>query len=740
MTMYELAMGYAQQGYSIFPCNPESKRPMVKGGFKSATKNADQFKAWWDQWPDAMPGLPTGDGSGYFVLDVDERETYSGNRTLADLEQSHGKLPETWEASTPSGGRHLYFRHVDGLSNSAGKVGVGLDIRATGGYVIAPGSVATGGEYKWTTTRASLAGAPEWLLALAMPPTPKQGSTYAPTPKQGDPYAAKAFEKALVAVAGAGEGCRNDTLNREAHGLFGLAKAGRLDEPLVRRAMGDMAAISGLDEGEITATLNSAWGKAQPRYEGLTERLNDTPIVGALMQNPTEDNVALAYRERHVGEFIYIHGRGKWFQWDGKRWSEDQLHASSEAVRKLARAYNVKGGAAAAKHGFVRGCLGFAQSDPAFARLASAFDNDNYLLNCPDGTWNLVTGKRRDHNPDDNITLITATSPSNEHGGVFQKFLSEIFENNQDLIDWLQVALGACLSGAIEDHWILFWLSGAIEDHWILFWIGAGRNGKNTLGDLIAHILGEYAKAIPSDTLMSKKNAEHKTEIANLQGCRLAVASETEEGDFWAESKLKSLTGDAMLSGRYMRQDFIHFQRTHKHLIYGNHRPQLRSLDKAMRSRLKVVPFNVSFDGREDAMLPKKLLSESGYVLHWLMEGHKQWIKQGRKVGTCEAITHETADYFAMQATIESWIDENCTIVPIDGRPACEWAKVKDLYSNFKTWCAEANIGTPSLTRFGEKMKRLGFEKVKSDGYRYKGVELKLNAKNWGFGTPGTPA
>ncbi|MCF6225768.1 MAG: phage/plasmid primase, P4 family [Xanthomonadales bacterium] len=460
--------------------------------------------------------------------------------------------------------------------------------------------------------------------------------------------------------------------------------------------------------------LNETFGdEADNNTNLITSRLTDSPVVGALMQKPTEDSVTLAFAEKYKNEYIYLHGRGKWFLWDGNRWQVDKRGEVFESFRNLARAYNTTGNASAAKHSFIRGCSKIAESDPRLARLASDFDGDNYLLNCPDGTYNLLTGDKHEHNPADNITLMTTVSPSIKGDPLFLRFLDEVFDGDNELIDWLQIALGACLSGAIEDHWIMFW-------------IGSGRNGKNTLGDLVMRVLGDYAKAIPADTLMSKRNSEHKTEIVNLKGCRLAVASETEEGDFWAESKLKSLTGDAMLSGRYMRSDFIHFRRTHKHLIYGNHRPQLRSLDQAMRSRLKVVPFNVSFVGREDARLPEKLWNESGFVLHWLIDGHLKWIEQGRKVGTCKAINDEVTEYFSMQMTVDNWISERCLEIVDDGRPIYQWHKASELYESFKNWCQDGGVGVPSMTRFGEKLKSLGHEKGVSSGIRYIGLLLKI--------------
>jgi putative DNA primase/helicase len=410
-----------------------------------------------------------------------------------------------------------------------------------------------------------------------------------------------------------------------------------------------------------------------------------------------------------------------WFQWDGTRWRRDELLAVREVARQLARAYNGEGKAAPAKSAFITGVLGIAQSDPKFSRLHSDFDQDNYLLNCPDGTYDLsgTPVTRHEHRPGDHITKLTAVSPEPGGGGRFLQFLQEIFEGNNDLIDWVQRALGACLSGAIEDHWLMFWT-------------GAGRNGKNTLGDLVMHILGDYAKAIPADTLMSKKNPEHKTEIVNLMGARLAVASEIEESDFWAESKLKSLTGDARLSGRFMHKDLIEFKRTHKHLIYGNHRPQLRNIDDALRTRMKVVPFRVSFRGREDPDLGAKLWAESSFVLHWLIEGHARWLTAGKNVGSCAVIEAEVEEYMSGQATVDAWVDEQCFRVPDDGRALRGWPTATELYEPFTKWSHDMGVGTRSMVRFTEALRRMGFRRVKAAGVRYVGIELNPSiGKAW---------
>jgi putative DNA primase/helicase len=328
------------------------------------------------------------------------------------------------------------------------------------------------------------------------------------------------------------------------------------------------------------------------------------------------------------------------------------------------------------------------------------------MLNTPSGCVDLRTGDIRQAQPEDLFTKITPVSPSREGGEVFLQFMKEITNGDQELIEFHQISLGACLSGAVESHWMLFW-------------IGSGRNGKNTLGDAVQFIFGDYAKKIVSSVLMSKTHEAHPAEIAQLDGCRLATSSEVEDGAFWHESKINEVTGDATLSARFMGQNFFEFKRTHKHLIYGNHRPQLRSITPAIRSRIKIVPFPASFIGREDATLPAKLRECAPFILQWLIDGHCKWLAAGRKLPSCQAIERESSDYFESQSTVELWIAEMLE----QHQDVSEKSGV--LYKNYQDWKLARGESPVSATRWAETMGKK-FPKVKSHGYmRYQGVRPK---------------
>lgn len=150
--MYHAAIDYIKRGLAVFPLEEKGKRPKTRNGFKDATTDAAQVKAWWQQWPNANIGIATGKRSGgIFVidLDIDEDKGIDGYHTLEDWQRENGKFPETWTAITGRGGYHLYFHSNSEIKNRAGIID-GVDVRGDGGYVVAPPSVhSNGNRYEW---------------------------------------------------------------------------------------------------------------------------------------------------------------------------------------------------------------------------------------------------------------------------------------------------------------------------------------------------------------------------------------------------------------------------------------------------------------------------------------------------------------------------------------------------------------------------------------------------------------
>ncbi len=177
------ALWYAGRGLPVFPlhsvdgqgrcscngkpgCKP-GKHPRIPNGHVGASTDPGQIRRWWSRWPEANIGIPTGERSGLLVLDIDDH----GFTSLDALEEEHGPLPETLTVRTGGGGMHLYLKYPpgSGIRNSAGKVGLGLDVRGEGGYVVAPPSRTDKGPYAFLD-RLPRTLPPEWLLEAARGP------------------------------------------------------------------------------------------------------------------------------------------------------------------------------------------------------------------------------------------------------------------------------------------------------------------------------------------------------------------------------------------------------------------------------------------------------------------------------------------------------------------------------------------------------------------------------------------
>lgn len=166
MSVLDFAIEYARRGWSVFPvhgildgrctcgsetCTKSGKHPILSEGFKIATTDEETIRNWWKKYPHANVGIATGEPSGIFVVDVDIGPEKAGNSSLDALEKRIGKLPSDAVVRTGSGGLHYYFAlPTEPIRNSAGKLGQNIDIRGTGGYVVAPPSKhVSGNNYTW---------------------------------------------------------------------------------------------------------------------------------------------------------------------------------------------------------------------------------------------------------------------------------------------------------------------------------------------------------------------------------------------------------------------------------------------------------------------------------------------------------------------------------------------------------------------------------------------------------------
>lgn len=274
----DAALIYASRGLAVFPCKPWSKEPATPNGFKDASTDPEQIRRWWARLPMANPAIATGASSGVWALDLDNHDGKDGLATLAALEHQHGRLPHTPAQRTGSGGEHRLFR-MNGVEvrNSAGKIGPGIDVRGTGGYIVLPPSVhPDGGTYEWIDAchpaDIDPADAPAWLYDLLQKKA-QESQDKADTVSARlnwsihSAYVRAAVEGELGRVLSAPAGCRNETLNKAAFALGQFVGAEALDRGDAEARLLRAARAAGLDDNEAVKTINSGLnaGEQHPR-------------------------------------------------------------------------------------------------------------------------------------------------------------------------------------------------------------------------------------------------------------------------------------------------------------------------------------------------------------------------------------------------------------------------------------------------------------------------------------------
>jgi putative DNA primase/helicase len=429
----------------------------------------------------------------------------------------------------------------------------------------------------------------------------------------------------------------------------------------------------------------------------------------------SEDMLAARMAAIHAGALVHVTLWGKWFRLCGHGWETEKTPHAFDIARNVCRIETLSNVSAKT----VAAVLKLFSADPRIAVPPEIFDADPWIFNTMTGTVELKTGKLREHRPDDYCTKWSPIGPGGDCP-MFHKFLRTIFVEDIDLINYLQKFFGYCLTGETREHVMLFF-------H------GTGANGKSVLTSTITGILGIYHRVAPIDTFTAGSFSSHPTDVAGLMGARLVTAIETEQGRRWAESKIKELTGGDKITARFMRQDFFEFIPAFKLIIVGNHKPELRNVDEAMRRRLHLIPFNVTISPeKRDKHLGDKLKAEWPGILQWMIEGCLKWQAEG--LDPPQSVIAATAEYLQSEDTFATWIEERCELKPSYTDTSA------NLFASWKAW-AEL-MGEPQMSRkaFGGNLEsRNGIAKTtighaKTRGYKGIRVVTPSNAKDprWG--------
>lgn len=484
------------------------------------------------------------------------------------------------------------------------------------------------------------------------------------------------------------------------------------DEELESRVQAGQYTVRNQEEGRPTTgrpTLEGLVGGAAvvrlAQWLGLSAKVAD----GGEPSPCTDVANAERFIRDHGNDVRYDYTSGKWLHFAGTRWVQNSTATVREMAKQTARSIYSEAVTEsnpklrkellswAKKTESNRGLSDMlAVAASSVAVEAGDLDRDVWLLNVLNGTMDLRTGQLRAHRREDMITKLAPVAYDLAAArSEWEAFMSAIMKGRTGLISYLQELAGMCLTGDVREQ--------ALD-----IFFGNGANGKTTFIRGILGVLGDYGRMAAPDLLARRKGERHPTELADLRGARLVVDREAEEGQRLAESLVKALTGGDRIKARFMRQDFFEFDPTHKLIVVTNHKPVVRGLDKGIWRRIRLVPFEADFEGREDRDLEAKLARERSGILNWALEGLERWRTHG-SLEIPKEIKDATSAFRAESDLVERFLTAHCARDPTAKTVA------KDLKTKWEAWTHDLGeeMKWASATR---RLREKGLKAVRGTG------------------------
>lgn len=387
----------------------------------------------------------------------------------------------------------------------------------------------------------------------------------------------------------------------------------------------------------------------------------------------TDEELAQQFVATMVAAWRFVPDWDRVMLWDGGVWARDEMRRFEFEARAFCAEVGTRLEGKARQHVMSGRTIStvsrLAKCDPALTLAVDDWDCEAMEINC-DGIVMRLDGEEptvREVMPTDFVTKTCAAQPAGDCP-LWLDFLAVVTGGDDELVGFLQRLCG-------------YLLTGSTDEQVLIFLYGPGGNGKSTFINTIAGVMGDYAVNTPMDMLgKTNDHDRHPTELARLHGARLVTANETAEGRRWDESRLKQLTGGDVISARFMGRDFFDFRPAFKLVVSGNHKPELRGIDDALKRRVRIVPFTVTIpEEKRISGLDRQLKREWPGILAWMVRGAEWWREIGLKPPF--AVMAATADYFEQEDLVGAWLDE-CTQVEPE-----RFETNRNLFASWKAFC-----------------------------------------------------
>ncbi len=471
---------------------------------------------------------------------------------------------------------------------------------------------------------------------------------------------------------------------------------------------------------------------SKAKESGRREKTGHAPVVDLsrfVLRGDT--GRAELFAAIHDGKLLYGQESKKWFYYNGKFWvagGQGQALYLTKEIHEIAEAWytslpppqsEIERAERAEQAPWIEKCLtarcrrtmlSLAATEPNISVSVTAFDRDPLLLNCANGGVNLVTGKLSPHDPKWRATKMAPIGyDPDAQCPKFKEFVLDFCSGDQKMAEWLQRALGYSLTGDTGEQIL------------ILLW-GSGGNGKTTLLQTIAEVMGSYAGTASRDTFLLSKGGFDKIpeDLDDLRGRRFVTSTEPNRGRWLDEELVKAVTGDEQIRTRKLRQNSSEWKPAFKLWIACNHKPQTSTCEALWR-RLILVPCRAKFTDAHKRIrgYAKTLVEEEGPgILAWLVRGCQAWREHGLKLP--QVIRQATAEYLQEMDVVNLFVEDACE----QGREFAVQSSL--LWGAYGDWCRGEGYKRLDNRRFAQELLARGFSKKRRREANYI-IGLRVN-------------
>jgi putative DNA primase/helicase len=406
----------------------------------------------------------------------------------------------------------------------------------------------------------------------------------------------------------------------------------------------------------------------------------------------------------------YDHKRQQWFKWGEHYWRQVEesvvLRAAMKLVSDTYEAAKQRGHEElktwmrrSEDGGHIYEIVRRARVMNPTAIESDCWNRDPFLFAVTNGVIDLRTsefraGKRADyidvHSP---VTYDpTAICPT------VDKFIEQITCQRKDLEHYLDKALGYSLTGDTRERCLF------------ILWGAKGNNGKTSLSELMAYVIGDYGKTVPSEMLSAKRNDGPRNDLARLVDARFVHSGETELRHGVAEAMLKLVTGRDTITVRFLHKEFFEYRPQFHIWFHCNRLPPIRSTENPVWCRIPVIPFDAEFRGEDEIKdLDQRLQAEASGFLNRLIRGCIAWQEEGLERPQC--MNDLAAMYRSEANPIAPFLEVRCEYaLPQPDATTCKTGvSMKTLWDTYVNHCHKVKEKPETFREFNNYMRAFGF-------------------------------